>query len=99
MLVPMGYQCFIVNYRIAPYTMRESATDLQRAIRLLPRSYALVNLWGKDTYFNSRSMDVYVSRLRKRLKGDRDIQIINVHGKGYRLVVPLIEIESPKQEQ
>lgn len=33
MLVPMGYQCFIVNYRIAPYTMRESATDLQRAIR------------------------------------------------------------------
>lgn len=46
MLVPMGYQCFIVNYRIAPYTMRESATDLQRAIRLLPRSYALVNLWG-----------------------------------------------------
>lgn len=99
MLVPMGYQCFIVNYRIAPYTMRESATDLQRAIRFLPRSYALVNLWGKDTYFNSRSMDVYVSRLRKRLKGDRDIQIINVHGKGYRLVVPLIEIESPKQEQ
>lgn len=33
MLVPMDYQCFIVNYRIAPYTMRESATDLQRAIR------------------------------------------------------------------
>lgn len=33
MLVPMGYQCFVVNYRISPYTMRESATDLQRAIR------------------------------------------------------------------
>lgn len=35
MLVPMGYQCFVVNYRISPYTMQESATDLQRAIRYI----------------------------------------------------------------
>ena len=51
---------------------------------LLPRNYALVSLWTNDTYFNARSMDVYVSRLRKLLKGDPDISIMNIHGKGSR---------------
>lgn len=69
------------------------------ANQLLPRSYALVSLWKNDTYFNARSMDVYVSRLRKRLKDDPDILIINVHGKGFKLVVPQIEIVSEERGQ
>lgn len=53
---------------------------------LLPRETALHRLWGEDTYFNARSMDVFISRLRKRLSHDPAIRIDNVHGKGFRLV-------------
>lgn len=47
--------------------------------------HILKTLWGESDYFNRRSMDVYISRLRKYLKGDPKVQIINVHGKGYIL--------------
>ena len=53
----------------------------------LERSLALKELWGDDTYFNSRSMDVFVSKLRKYLSDDRNVEIMNVPGKGIRLVV------------
>lgn len=68
------------------------------ANQLLPRSYALINLWQNDTYFNSRSMDVYVSRLRKHLKDDPDILIMNVYGQGFKLLVPQIEIMSAETQ-
>ena len=55
---------------------------------LLPRETALRQLWGDDSYFNARSMDVFISRLRKRLKVDDRVAIENVHGKGFRLLVP-----------
>ncbi len=58
---------------------------------ILPRSYALTKLWKCNNYFNARSMDVYISKLRKHLSKDPDISIINVHGKGYRMVVPNIK--------
>lgn len=58
---------------------------------ILPRSHALIKLWKCDTYFNARSMDVYVSKLRKYLSKDPDISIINIHGKGFRMVVPSIQ--------
>ncbi len=54
---------------------------------LLKRDEALLNIWGDDNYFNARSMDVFISKLRKRLKEDPCIRIDNVHGKGFRLVV------------
>lgn len=54
---------------------------------LLPREKALRLLWGDANYFNARSMDVFISKLRKRLKADPAIRIENVHGKGFRLVV------------
>jgi DNA-binding response OmpR family regulator len=44
-------------------------------------------VWGDDTYFNARSMDVYITKLRKFLKEDAGIQIVNVHGEGFKLVV------------
>ncbi len=55
---------------------------------LLPREDALKRIWGSDTYFNGRSMDVYIAKLRKYLKPDPNIEIVNIHGNGFRLVVP-----------
>jgi DNA-binding response OmpR family regulator len=51
------------------------------------RSFALKTIWGDDSYFNARSMDVYVTKLRKFLKADEAVQIINLHGEGFKLVV------------
>ncbi|GHB70073.1 response regulator transcription factor [Persicitalea jodogahamensis] len=50
------------------------------------RSYALKMIWGDDTYFNARSMDVYVTKLRKHLRDDPGIQIMNLHGEGFKLM-------------
>jgi DNA-binding response OmpR family regulator len=55
---------------------------------VLERNYALKTIWVEDNYFNARSMDVYITKLRKLLKDDPNIEIINIHGKGYKLVVP-----------
>jgi len=53
---------------------------------LLTRESALKKIWGSDTYFNGRSMDVYIAKLRKYLKEDDTIEIVNIHGNGFRLV-------------
>jgi two-component system, OmpR family, response regulator len=53
----------------------------------LDRQVALRAVWGDDNYFNGRSMDVYITKLRKILKDDEKIQILNVHGKGFKLIV------------
>jgi len=55
---------------------------------LLPREQALKRIWGSDTYFNGRSMDVYIAKLRKYLSEDDKVSIVNIHGNGFRLVVP-----------
>jgi two-component system OmpR family response regulator len=55
---------------------------------LLPREMALKRIWGSDTYFNGRSMDVYIAKLRKYLKKDTAVEIVNIHGNGFRLVAP-----------
>ena len=55
---------------------------------LLPRETALKRIWGSDTYFNGRSMDVYIAKLRKYLKEDGAVEIVNIHGNGFRLVAP-----------
>lgn len=51
------------------------------------RSFALKLIWGDDSYFNARSMDVYITKLRKHLKDDSSLQIINLHGEGFKLLV------------
>ena len=53
----------------------------------LSRSFALKMVWGDDSYFNARSMDVYITKLRKYLKEDERVQLVNVHGEGFKLVV------------
>ncbi|MFN3528402.1 MAG: response regulator transcription factor [Bacteroidia bacterium] len=54
---------------------------------VIPREKALNQIWGSDTYFNGRSMDVFISKLRKMLSADEQVEIMNVHGKGFKLVV------------
>jgi len=54
---------------------------------VLTREEALLNIWHDDNYFNGRSMDVFLSKIRKYLKDDSKVEIINVHGKGYKLLV------------
>lgn len=54
---------------------------------ILDRQATLRAIWGDDNYFNGRSMDVYIAKLRKLLKEDENIEIMNVHGKGFKLVV------------
>lgn len=58
-----------------------------KANELLPREYALKTIWIDDNYFNARSMDVYITKLRKHLREDPSVEILNVHGKGYKLVI------------
>lgn len=68
-------------------------TDLLRLLcehanTVLERPVALRTVWGDDNYFNGRSMDVYIAKLRKYFAEDPTVEIVNVHGKGFRLVVP-----------
>lgn len=58
------------------------------ANEILKRNDALRTIWIDDNYFNARSMDVYITKLRKHLKADDQIEIINIHGQGYKLIVP-----------
>lgn len=58
---------------------------------VLPRDVALKTIWGEDNYFTTRSMDVFITKLRKYLKDDPNIEIINLHGSGFRL-----EVQSPE---
>ncbi len=68
-------------------------TDLLRLLcehpnTILERHVALSAVWGEDSYFNGRSMDVYIAKLRKYLTEHPGLEIVNIHGKGFRLVVP-----------
>ena len=58
-----------------------SQTQLQQ------RNIALQRIWKDDTYFNARSMDVYITKLRKLLSAEPAIEIINIHGKGFKLII------------
>ncbi|WP_163709158.1 response regulator transcription factor RprY [Mangrovibacterium lignilyticum] len=57
------------------------------ANKVLERNFALKTIWIDDNYFNARSMDVYITKLRKHLKEEPAVEIINVHGKGYKLIL------------
>ncbi|WP_461449338.1 response regulator transcription factor [Mucilaginibacter sp.] len=58
-----------------------------RKNEVLTREEALLNIWHDDNYFNGRSMDVFLSKIRKYLKDDPSVEIINVHGRGYKLLI------------
>ena len=54
---------------------------------LMPRELALKKIWRDDNYFTSRSMDVYIAKLRKYLSKDPGVEIVNIHGEGFRLII------------
>ena len=54
---------------------------------LMPRELALIKIWNDDNYFTSRSMDVYIAKIRKYLSKDDSIEIENIHGEGFRLII------------
>lgn len=58
----------------------------QHKNQVLDRTFALKKIWQDDSYFNARSMDVYITKLRKCLKADERLQILNIHGQGFRLI-------------
>lgn len=80
----------IINETIQKLTSKEAELLKLLCINMnsiVERSIALNNIWKDDTYFNSRSMDVYITKLRGYLKSDPAIEILNVHGTGYKLLV------------
>ena len=84
-------QVLAINGTQTKLTTKESellALLCQHANDELQRELALKPIWIDDNYFNARSMDVYITKLRKHLKQDPQVEINNVHGKGYRLIVP-----------
>lgn len=79
-----------------PEKLTTKESDLLRLLcnnanKVLERNYALKQIWEDDNYFNARSMDVYITKLRKHLKDDPSIEILNIHGKGYKLITGEIQ--------
>ena len=87
-----NYKLHTITYQDEDIRLSPKEADLLRMLLLkqndlLSREDALNALWGDDNYFNARSMDVFISKLRKRFKPDPSIRIENVHGRGFRMVV------------
>lgn len=83
-------QSLAINGKSQKLTTKES--QLMRLLcvhknDILDRNFALKTIWHDDNYFNGRSMDVYIAKLRKYLKDDVKVEIVNVHGKGFKLLV------------
>lgn len=82
----------ILKYKDNKYSLTSKESELLRLLcinqdRVLQRDTALKKIWGSESYFDGRSMDVFISKLRKYLKEDSRIEIINIHGKGFKLIV------------
>lgn len=85
------YTMQLISYKGQQQKLSTKEAELLRLLCLkknavLTREEALLNIWHDDNYFNGRSMDVFLSKLRKYLKEDPKVEIINVHGKGYKLL-------------
>jgi DNA-binding response OmpR family regulator len=85
---PLKQLLTIRNQTIKLTTKESELLELlcQHGNEILERNFALKSIWIDDNYFNARSMDVYITRLRKYLKNDPAVKILNVHGRGYKLI-------------
>ncbi|MBO5028815.1 MAG: response regulator transcription factor [Muribaculaceae bacterium] len=93
-------QTLVIDDKTQKLTTKESellALLCSHVNQILERNFALKSIWIDDNYFNARSMDVYITKLRKHLKGDPAIEIINIHGKGYKLIAPEVPEEQPAE--
>lgn len=94
--IPIGKYFFnkttqVLYFNESSQTLTHKETMLlyhlsEKRNQVLDRSETLLKLWGTDDFFNARSMDVFITKLRKKLKKDPDIQIINIRGFGYKLI-------------
>ena len=92
----IGEYCFspltqILEFKTNSQKLTTKESELLKLLykhknEILERNYALRTIWIDDNYFNARSMDVYITKLRKYLKEDKSVSILNVHGKGYKLI-------------
>ena len=87
-----NYKLRILDYKGNGQRLSPKEAELLRLLALhlndvLSREVALKTIWSEDNYFTARSMDVFVTRIRKYFKFDPDIEIVNVHGNGFRLTV------------
>jgi DNA-binding response OmpR family regulator len=87
----LDYQHQTLFYNDTPNKLTSKESELLKLLcqnknQAVSRSFALKLIWGDDSYFNARSMDVYVTKLRKHLREDPSLQIINLHGEGFKLV-------------
>lgn len=85
-------QTLVIGDKTTKLTTKESellSLLCSHSNEILERNYALKTIWIDDNYFNARSMDVYITKLRKHLREDPQIEIINIHGKGYKLIAPM----------
>ena len=83
-------QTLTINGEETKITTREAellTMLLEKKNDVLERGYALKKIWGDDSYYNARNMDVYITKLRKYFKSEPAIQIINVHGIGFKFVM------------
>jgi DNA-binding response OmpR family regulator len=83
-------QELVINNKTIKLTTKESDLLLllcQNLNNVLDRNFALKKIWLDESYYNARSMDVYITRLRKHLSEDPRIEIMNVHSKGFKLIV------------
>ena len=90
-ILPGQKQLLTIGDKQTKLTTKENellALLCSHANEILQRDFALKTIWIDDNYFNARSMDVYITKLRKHLKDDDQIEIINIHGKGYKLITP-----------
>jgi two-component system, OmpR family, response regulator len=75
------------EYKLSPKEAALLRMFCQHVNDVLPRSEALTKIWQEDNYFTARSMDVFVTKLRKYLSSDPDIEIVNIHGNGFLLQI------------
>lgn len=75
------------NTRLSPREADLLRLLCQNLNELMPREHALLTIWKEDNYFTRRSMDVFIARIRKLLDPDANLELISVHGSGYRLIV------------
>lgn len=88
-----NYNHQTLTHKIQEQKLTSKEAELLRLLcenvnEILDRSYALNKIWFDDSYFNARSMDVYIAKLRKYLKNDPRIELVNVHGIGFKLLSP-----------
>lgn len=85
-----NHQSLTIDNEVVKLTTRETellTMLIQKKNEVLERGYALKKIWGDDSYYNARSMDVYITKLRKIFQKDPSIKILNVHGVGFKLVM------------